>query len=103
LNLMEDILSIRNKCSLSAITHKLNVCGHMLIWTFYLVLARGTWAQSLSEDVTYTRYIYIYNYTYTYTFHLLYTELDVALIQTKICESFSHNKNGCDTPALYSI
>jgi hypothetical protein len=30
LNLMEDILSTYYKCSLSAITHKLNVSGHML-------------------------------------------------------------------------
>jgi hypothetical protein len=31
LNLMEDILSTYYKCTLSAITHKLNISGHMLI------------------------------------------------------------------------
>jgi hypothetical protein len=34
LNLMEDILSTYYKIILSAATHKLNVSGHMLIWTF---------------------------------------------------------------------
>jgi hypothetical protein len=33
--LMEDILSTYYNCTLSAITHKLNVSGHMLIWTFF--------------------------------------------------------------------
>jgi hypothetical protein len=36
LNLMEDILSTYYKCTLLAITHKLNASGHMLIWTFFL-------------------------------------------------------------------
>jgi hypothetical protein len=35
LNIMEDILSTSYKWTLSAITHKLNVSGHMLIWTFF--------------------------------------------------------------------
>jgi hypothetical protein len=35
LNLMMDSLSIYYKCALSAITHRLNVSGHMLIWTFF--------------------------------------------------------------------
>jgi hypothetical protein len=34
LNLMEDILSTYYKCTHSAITHKLNVSGHVLICTF---------------------------------------------------------------------
>jgi hypothetical protein len=34
MNVMEDILSIYYKCTLSAVTHKLNVSGHMLISTF---------------------------------------------------------------------
>jgi hypothetical protein len=37
-------------CILSAITDKLNVSGHMLIWTFFLVLGCGTRAQSLSAS-----------------------------------------------------
>jgi hypothetical protein len=31
-------LSTYYKCTLSAITHKLNVSGHILIWTFFVVL-----------------------------------------------------------------
>jgi hypothetical protein len=31
-----------HKCPLSAVTCKLNVSGHMLIWTFFLVLVCGT-------------------------------------------------------------
>jgi hypothetical protein len=46
LNLVEDILSTYCKCTLSAITHKLNVSGYMFIWTFFLVLVCGTRAQS---------------------------------------------------------
>jgi hypothetical protein len=38
LNLMEDILITYYKCTLSAITYKLNVFGHMLIWTFVFSL-----------------------------------------------------------------
>jgi hypothetical protein len=48
LNLMEGILSIYYKCTLSAITHKLNVSGRLLIWTCFLVLVCGTLAQSFS-------------------------------------------------------
>jgi transposase len=48
LNLVEDILSTSNKCTLSDITHKLNVSGHMLIWKCFLVLVCGTRAQCLS-------------------------------------------------------
>jgi hypothetical protein len=36
LNLMEDILNSYYKCTLSAVNHKLNVSGHMLIRTFFL-------------------------------------------------------------------
>jgi hypothetical protein len=35
-SLMEDILSTYYKYTLSAITHKLNVSEHMLIWTFFI-------------------------------------------------------------------
>jgi hypothetical protein len=35
LDLMEDILSTCYKCTLTAVTHKLHVHGHMLIWTFF--------------------------------------------------------------------
>jgi hypothetical protein len=59
LNLMENTLSTYYKCTLSDITHKLNVCGHMLIWTFFLVLACGTRAQSLSAPFSYTLHINI--------------------------------------------
>jgi hypothetical protein len=57
LNLMEDILDTYYKCTFSAITHKLNVSGHMLMWTFFLVLVCGTRAQSLSTPFIYTLYI----------------------------------------------
>jgi hypothetical protein len=40
LNLVEDILSTYCKCTLSAITHKLNVSGHMLLWIFFLQILR---------------------------------------------------------------
>jgi hypothetical protein len=45
---IEDILSTSYKCTLSAVTHKLKVSRHMLIWKFFLILVRGTLAQSLS-------------------------------------------------------
>jgi hypothetical protein len=41
---------------LSAITHKLNVSGHMLIRTFFLILMSGTHIQSFSSFVTPCRY-----------------------------------------------
>jgi hypothetical protein len=55
LNLMEDILRTCYKCTLSAITHKLNVSG-LMIWTFVLVLVCGTRAQSFSAPFSYTLY-----------------------------------------------
>jgi hypothetical protein len=54
LNSMEDILSTDYKCTLSAITNKLNVSGHMLIWIFFLILVWGTRAQSLSPILLFT-------------------------------------------------
>jgi hypothetical protein len=42
---------------LSAITHKVNVSGPMLIRTFCFVLVCGTRAQSLSTPFSYTLYI----------------------------------------------
>jgi hypothetical protein len=39
---------------LSAVNHKLNVSGHMIIWTFVLVLVCGTRAQNLSAPFSYT-------------------------------------------------
>jgi hypothetical protein len=42
----------------SAITNKLNISGHMLIWTFFLVLVCGTRAQNLSTAFSYTLYLY---------------------------------------------
>jgi hypothetical protein len=56
LNLLEDILSIYYKCTLSDITHKLNVSGHTLIWTFFHVLVCGTRAQRLPAPFNYTLY-----------------------------------------------
>jgi hypothetical protein len=38
-----------------AITHKLNISGHILIWTFF-VLVYGTYAQTLSAPSSYTLY-----------------------------------------------
>jgi hypothetical protein len=67
LNRMEDILSAYYKCILSAITHKLNVSGHMLV--------SKSRAQSLSVPFSYILcmcvcmcvcvciYIYIYIYS----------------------------------------
>jgi hypothetical protein len=48
------ILSTYYKCNLSAITYKLNVSGHMLIWTYFSCF--GTWnsCQSLSAPFSYT-------------------------------------------------
>jgi hypothetical protein len=43
--------------TLSAITHILNVSGHMLMWTFCLVLVCGTRTQSLSAPFSYILYI----------------------------------------------
>jgi hypothetical protein len=56
LNLMENILRPYYKCTVSAITHKLSVCGYMLIWTFFLALVFGTHAPSLSALSIYTLY-----------------------------------------------
>jgi hypothetical protein len=56
LNPVENILSIYYKCTPSAITHKLNVSGHMMIWTFFLGLVCGTHAQCLSTLISYTLY-----------------------------------------------
>jgi hypothetical protein len=36
----------------SAVTHKLNVNGHMFIWTLFLFLVFGTLAQSLSVPLS---------------------------------------------------
>jgi hypothetical protein len=44
---------------LSTITHELNVSGHMLMWTFLLVLVCGTRAESLPAPFSYTLYINI--------------------------------------------
>jgi hypothetical protein len=54
LKLMEDILSTYCRWTLSAITHKLNVSGHKLIWIFLLVLVCRTRARSLSAPFSYT-------------------------------------------------
>jgi hypothetical protein len=53
---MEDILSTYCEYILSAITHKLNVSRHMLIWSFFPVLVRGTHAQILSAPFSYILY-----------------------------------------------
>jgi hypothetical protein len=41
-------LSTYYKSTISVTTHKLNVSGNMLIWTFFLVMVYETHAQSLS-------------------------------------------------------
>jgi hypothetical protein len=56
LNLIEDILSTHYKSTLSAVTHKLNVSGHMLIRTLFLALVFGIRAQSLYAPFSYTLY-----------------------------------------------
>jgi hypothetical protein len=51
-------LSTYNKCTPSAITHELNVSGHMLIWTSFPVLIHGTRAQSLTGHFSVRMYDY---------------------------------------------
>jgi hypothetical protein len=48
-----ELLLVSTQYSLD-VTHKLNVSGHMLIWTFFLVLVCGTRAQNLSAPFSYT-------------------------------------------------
>jgi hypothetical protein len=48
--------AIYYKCTLSAITHKLNVSVLMLIWTFFLFVVCGSRSQNLSAPFSYTRY-----------------------------------------------
>jgi hypothetical protein len=43
--------------TLSAVTHKLNSFGDMLLWTLFLVLVRETRAQVLSRNFSYTLYM----------------------------------------------
>jgi hypothetical protein len=50
---MEEVLSTCCECILSAISHKVNVSGHMLMCTFFLVLVYGNRAQSLSAPFSY--------------------------------------------------
>jgi hypothetical protein len=40
-----------HKCTLSAITHKLNVSGYISIWTFFLALECGTLCQIVSPHL----------------------------------------------------
>jgi hypothetical protein len=54
---MEDVLSTYCVCTLSAITHKPKVLGHMLIWTFFLVLKCRIRVESLSAPLSYTLYV----------------------------------------------
>jgi hypothetical protein len=54
---MKDILNTYYICTLYAISHKLNISGHMLIRTYFLVLECGTRTQSLSVPFSYTLYI----------------------------------------------
>jgi hypothetical protein len=57
-NLMEDILSAYYKCTLSPITHKINVSGQIFIWALFHVIVRGTRIQNLSAPFSYTLYKY---------------------------------------------
>jgi hypothetical protein len=54
---MEDIFVTYYNHTLSAKTHKLNVSGQILIWTFFLILECGTRAQNLPTRFTYTLYV----------------------------------------------
>jgi hypothetical protein len=56
LNLVDDILSTYYKCTLSAITHKLYVSRHLLIWKIFLVLLRETLVQMLTAHFSYILY-----------------------------------------------
>jgi hypothetical protein len=56
LNRVEGVLSSYFKCILSAITHKLNVSGHVLIWTLFPILVCGSATQSVSAPFIYTLY-----------------------------------------------
>jgi hypothetical protein len=49
-------MSTYRKCTLSAITHRLNVPGHMLIWIYFHVLVCGTRAQNFPAPFSYTLY-----------------------------------------------
>jgi hypothetical protein len=51
LNLIEEVLGTYYKCTVSAITQKLNVSGHMLIWEFFLFLLYGARAQNLFSSL----------------------------------------------------
>jgi hypothetical protein len=53
-NLMEVILSMYYKCTLWAITHKLNISRHMLIWTCFFSLGCRNRAQNLFVHFSYT-------------------------------------------------
>jgi hypothetical protein len=56
LNFMEEILNTYYKCTLSTITHKLNVSWDMLIWILFLILICWTRAQNMSPSLNYTLY-----------------------------------------------
>jgi hypothetical protein len=53
----KNILSTSHKYAPPAVSHELNVPGHMLIWTLRLVSACGTRAQNLSAHFSYFLYI----------------------------------------------
>jgi hypothetical protein len=55
-NRVEDIMSTYYKRTLSAIIHKLNVSGHVLIWTIFLALVFGTHTQNFSALFSYVLY-----------------------------------------------
>jgi hypothetical protein len=57
LDLMEKILNTYCKCTLSAITQKLNVSGHLLVWAFILWLVYGTRAQNLTAICRYILHV----------------------------------------------
>jgi hypothetical protein len=57
LNLMEAIFRIYDKCTLSTITHKLNISGTTFIWSSFLAFVCGTRAQILSAPFRYILYI----------------------------------------------
>jgi hypothetical protein len=66
---MENISSIQCKNMLSAVTHKLNISGQMVIWPIFLVLMCGTSAQSLSAPFSYILYTWLMQNVHFLGFH----------------------------------
>jgi hypothetical protein len=69
LNPMKDILSTCYKFTLSAINHRLNVSGHLLIWTFFSFF--GVWKLCPKYVCTFQLHsIYCYRRSFTRLRHI---------------------------------